>query len=47
VDTVVDVQDDRSNWHQPMWILSVSHRKSRHGGTTTEIETLPLGAIII
>ncbi len=46
VDTVVDVADDRSDWHQPMWILSVAHQKSRQGGTTTTIETLPLNSLV-
>ncbi len=46
IDTVVDVQDDRSNWHGPMWILSRSLRKSRSGGTTTTIETLPLNSLV-
>jgi len=46
VDTVVDVQDDRSNWHAPMWILSRSLRKSRTGGTTTTIECLPLNSLV-
>ena len=46
IDTVVDVQDDRSNWHGPMWILSRTLRKSRSGGTTTEIETLPLNSLV-
>lgn len=47
VDMVVDVDDERSRWSAPMWILSRSFSKSRSGGTTFAIETLPLGALVL
>lgn len=45
VDTIVDIQDDRSRWSGPAWVLSRTFNKSRNGGTTTDIELLPVGAL--
>lgn len=42
VDTVVDVQDDIGGVHEPMWVLSRTFNKSRHSGTTTELELIRL-----
>ena len=40
VDTIVDVDDDISNIHEPLWILSRTFKKSRAGGTTTSLEAI-------
>lgn len=45
VDTVIDVQDDRSDLHAPMWVAGRTLRRDRSGGATTEIELLPLWAL--
>lgn len=45
VDTVIDVDDDRSDLHAPMWVAGRTLRRDRNGGTTTELDLLPLGAL--
>jgi len=40
VDTIVDVDDDISNLHRPMWVLSRRFSKVAGGGTTTQIELI-------
>lgn len=45
VDLIVDVSDDRSRWDGPAWILSRTFHKSRNGGTTTDLELLPIGVL--
>lgn len=45
VDTVAEIDDDRANVHGAYWILSRTFHRSRSGGTTTELELLPLGVI--
>jgi prophage tail gpP-like protein len=44
VDTIVDVEDDRSGLHMPLWIISRSFRKSANAGTTTTIEAIRVGS---
>jgi prophage tail gpP-like protein len=46
VDTVVMVEDDRSNWHGPLWIIGRTFTKRPGaGGTTTHIEAIRLGSL--
>ena len=45
VDTIVDVQDDRSNFHGPMWIIGRTFKKNREGGTETQIDTILPGTL--
>jgi prophage tail gpP-like protein len=45
VDMVITVDDDRSRFSGPLWIVGRTFQKSRQLGTTTEIELLPLGAL--
>lgn len=42
VDSVVDVQDDVGNVHEPLWVLSRRFKKSRSGGTSTDLELIRL-----
>lgn len=46
VDTIVDVDDDRSRLHIPMWVLGRRFSKSRNGGTTTTIECIRPGTLL-
>jgi prophage tail gpP-like protein len=46
VDTIVDVDDDRANFHGPMWIEGRSFTKSRAGTTTTLTLGLP-GCVVL
>lgn len=45
IDTVVDVQDDVGGVHERMYVLGRSFEKSRHGGTTTNLELVRLYSI--
>jgi hypothetical protein len=45
VDMVLDLQDDRSRWSGPFWVIARTLDKSRTGGTTCTIEGVPLGAL--
>jgi len=45
IDMVVSVQDDRSRFSGPLWIVGRTFSKSRQTGTTTELEMLPLNAL--
>lgn len=45
VDTMVAVEDDWSDTHASMWILSRSLTKTRGGGTETQIELLQSGSL--
>jgi prophage tail gpP-like protein len=40
VDTMVDVDDDVSNVHESLWLLSRTFEKGRNSGTTTTIELI-------
>lgn len=40
IDTMVDVDDDASNVHEPLWVLARTFRKSRTGGTSTRLEMI-------
>ena len=42
VDLVVDVHDEVGGVFEPMWVLSRTFKKSRNGGTTTDLELLRL-----
>lgn len=46
VDSVVDVIDEAGAWEKPMWIKSRTFRKERSGGTTTELELIPLNTLV-
>lgn len=46
IDSVVSVTDEGGDWDRPMWILSRTFRKDRSGGTTTELECLPLHSLV-
>lgn len=45
VDTMISVDDDRSNVHQSLWVLSRHLHKSSAQGTTTALELLLPGAL--
>lgn len=40
VDTMVQVEDDIANIHEPLYVLSRTFRKSRTGGTTTDLHLI-------
>lgn len=40
VDTTVAVDDDFADFHQPMWIAGRTFKKSRSGGTLTELKLI-------
>lgn len=44
-DTVVDVQDDVTDVHERMYVLSCTYTKSRSGGTHTDLELIRLNSI--
>lgn len=46
VDTIVDVDDDRSRLHTQMWVLGRRFSKSRTGGTTTVMELIRPGTLV-
>ncbi len=45
-DTIVDVQDDHGDLHEPMWILSRTFTKSRTAGTGTRLELILPGCLV-
>jgi prophage tail gpP-like protein len=45
VDTIVDVDDECGNVHEPMWIQERTFTKSRSGGTRTSMVLLRVGAL--
>ena len=45
VDTMMSVDDDRSNVHQDLWVLSRKFTKSSNGGTHTSVELILPGAL--
>lgn len=46
VDTIVDVQDDKSRLNLPMWIQGRRFVKDRSGGTRTTIECIRPGSLV-
>ena len=46
VDTIVDVQDDRSQLYLPLWVLSRRFSKHANGGTTTDLELIRPGTMV-
>ncbi len=47
VDTMIDVDDDRSNLHQNMWVLGRRFSKTAHDkGTTTTLELIRPGSLV-
>lgn len=47
VNTIVNVIDDNSDFEGNLWVQSRTVTQSRHGGTHTELELLPLNAIFL
>lgn len=47
VDTMVNVQDDIAGLHEPMYILSRTFTKDRHGGTRTHLELIRAGSLAL
>ncbi len=45
VDTMVDVNDDVLDIHEPLYVLGRTFRKSRSGGTTTDIHLIRPGSL--
>jgi prophage tail gpP-like protein len=46
VDTVMQVEDDRSNWHAPLWVIGRTFSKvAGQQGTRTRIEMIRLGTL--
>lgn len=47
VDTIVDLNDERSGISGSMWVESRTFRKDRASGTTTHLKLLPANALIL
>lgn len=43
--TIVNVKDETLGIDNPFWVLSVSFKKNRNSGTTTDLVLLPVGTI--
>jgi prophage tail gpP-like protein len=46
IDTVMDVDDDRSNLHQPMWVLGRTLTKDTSSGTRTTLDLIRPGSLL-
>jgi prophage tail gpP-like protein len=46
IDTIIDVDDDRSNLHTPMWVLGRQMFKDVGGGTRTTLDLIRPGSLI-
>lgn len=46
IDTIIDVDDDRSNVHSPMWVLGRTLTKDVSGGTRTTLDLIRPGSLI-
>lgn len=46
VDSMVDVQDDRSDLHMTLWVLGRRFSKSAHAGTRTTLELILPGSLL-
>jgi prophage tail gpP-like protein len=46
IDTIIDVDDDRSNLHAPMWVLGRQMSKDVGGGTKTTLDLIRPGSLI-
>jgi prophage tail gpP-like protein len=46
VDTTVQVKDEAARFEEVMWVLSRTFKKSRDGGTTTDLDLIRLGTLL-